>query len=437
MRKFILIALMLVTPSICFAQAGIVFDSASDIGTDESSFNNILSSTENDVQESLDVIDDILRTHSNSCQSIQDGRRNTRCFESATSTLYVCEPSIGLCDTPGEWKMIATGITINSFEVISPSSGSDAVADSQSDTLNIVGGTGINVNGTAEDTITIESTVVDTDTNTNATTICTGNDILQGDGDCVPTPVSGTGQAVIADIGDDSGNDSTDLGEIATTGDTNNVITVPSADKLLIDFSQNVPGADTADALSSDPSPCGANSYVTDIAADGTVTCSQPSFSNISGSATDNQIPDNITVNLATNASSLANDGTDASAGFAIRGVDAQGNAELAFDVIEPSEINTFAKLDAIVADVTLNNGDMSKATYDPDDDGLIDISDNTNLQAGTNITIVGDTISATVAAGGGSCIELDGNSDLQPVSGTCTDTFVELDGNDDLQPKS
>jgi len=37
--------------------------------------------------------------------------------------------------------------------------------------------------------------------------------------------------------------------------------------------------------------------------------------------------------------------------------------------------------------------GDMDKATYDPNDDGRIDISDNTNLSAGSNITLSGDTL--------------------------------------------
>lgn len=37
----------------------------------------------------------------------------------------------------------------------------------------------------------------------------------------------------------------------------------------------------------------------------------------------------------------------------------------------------------------------------------------------------------------GGGCWEEDLNSDLQPVSGSCTDTFWEQDLNNDLQPKT
>jgi hypothetical protein len=58
----------------------------------------------------------------------------------------------------------------------------------------------------------------------------------------------GGGSAITLDLGDDGGDDSTDLTEIATSGDTNSIFTMPSADKLLIDASQNWPTADTADS---------------------------------------------------------------------------------------------------------------------------------------------------------------------------------------------
>lgn len=37
----------------------------------------------------------------------------------------------------------------------------------------------------------------------------------------------------------------------------------------------------------------------------------------------------------------------------------------------------------------------------------------------------------------GGSCWELDGNNDLEPVSGSCIDTLWEQDGSGDLEPKT
>ena len=58
----------------------------------------------------------------------------------------------------------------------------------------------------------------------------------------------GAGQPITLDLGDDAGDDSVNLGEIATTGDTNSIFTEPSADKLLIDVSKRWPTADVANA---------------------------------------------------------------------------------------------------------------------------------------------------------------------------------------------
>jgi hypothetical protein len=61
------------------------------------------------------------------------------------------------------------------------------------------------------------------------------------------------GSAITLDLGDDGGNDSTDVTEIATSGDTNNIFTEPAADKILVDVSQNWPNSDSADvALTGD-----------------------------------------------------------------------------------------------------------------------------------------------------------------------------------------
>lgn len=54
------------------------------------------------------------------------------------------------------------------------------------------------------------------------------------------------GSAITFDIGDDGGNDSVDVTEIATTGDTNAIFSEPSADKILIDLTKNWPTADAA-----------------------------------------------------------------------------------------------------------------------------------------------------------------------------------------------
>ncbi len=65
---------------------------------------------------------------------------------------------------------------------------------------------------------------------------------VQGDG-------AGGGSAVILDLADDDANESTDLSEIAITGDTNSIFTEPLADKLLIAVGNDWPKADTADDL--------------------------------------------------------------------------------------------------------------------------------------------------------------------------------------------
>jgi hypothetical protein len=70
-------------------------------------------------------------------------------------------------------------------------------------------------------------------------------DSCVGDG----TDGGGGGTPNILDIGDDGGNDSIDLIEIATTGDTNNIFTESAADKLLIAVGNDWPKADTADDL--------------------------------------------------------------------------------------------------------------------------------------------------------------------------------------------
>jgi len=69
--------------------------------------------------------------------------------------------------------------------------------------------------------------------------------------------------------------------------------------------------AATASAFDHDPAPCGANLFVTDIAAAGTLTCTQPAFSNLSGTAAVAQIPNLNTLNSGLTASQcVATDAT-------------------------------------------------------------------------------------------------------------------------------
>jgi hypothetical protein len=57
--------------------------------------------------------------------------------------------------------------------------------------------------------------------------------------------------------------------------------------------------------LTANPSGCSAGQYVTDISQSGTLTCGQVAFSELSGAATDGQIPNTITIDLATVASTV------------------------------------------------------------------------------------------------------------------------------------
>jgi hypothetical protein len=103
---------------------------------------------------------------------------------------------------------------------------------------------------------------------------CAANEIMKRNaGDtawaCGSDSTGSGGSPVIFDIGDDGGNDSTDVTEFATSGDTNSAFTMPLADKILVDLAQNWPSADTADALSADPANCAANSFAAGITAAG------------------------------------------------------------------------------------------------------------------------------------------------------------------------
>lgn len=83
--------------------------------------------------------------------------------------------------------------------------------------------------------------------------------------------------------------------------------------------------ATAASALASDPNDCAASRFATTIAANGNLTCAQPAFSDLSGSATDAQIPNDITVNLAATATALANNPAPCGAGDFVNDIAADG----------------------------------------------------------------------------------------------------------------
>src|SRR3990167_6762563 len=168
----------------------------------------------------------------------------------------------------------------SSYGVINVDTGTDPVAVISGDTLNMVSGDGVTVTGDAG-----------TDTLTFALLGCSDQEILKisiGVWGCAQddtTAVSGAG-AVALDLGDNGSNESAALTELATTGDTNSIVTEPSADKVLFNMGLNWPQADTAVALAANPNDCAANQFAGGIAANGDLACSQPAFSDLSGAAT-------------------------------------------------------------------------------------------------------------------------------------------------------
>lgn len=71
---------------------------------------------------------------------------------------------------------------------------------------------------------------------------------------------------------------------------------------------------------------CGANTWANVLNDNAAPTCAQPGFGNLSGTATDGQIPNNITIDLAATASALASDPTDCGANQYATTIAANGN---------------------------------------------------------------------------------------------------------------
>lgn len=121
-----------------------------------------------------------------------------------------------------------------------------------------------------------------------------------------------TGSGTVLDLGDNGSNESSGLTEIATVGDTNNIFTEPSSDKLLITLSNDWPKADTSDDLT-----CTNCIGATEI--DGASLESEieavADLQDFQGAVTDAQVPNTITIDLATTATT-ANSGDSATAFF-------------------------------------------------------------------------------------------------------------------------
>jgi hypothetical protein len=93
-------------------------------------------------------------------------------------------------------------------------------------------------------------------------------------------------------------------------------------DNITVDLATS---ATTATALAANPADCAAGEYATTIAASGALTCAAVAFSQVTGSVTDGQVPDTITVDLASTATALAANPADCAAGEYAASIAASG----------------------------------------------------------------------------------------------------------------
>lgn len=204
---------------------------------------------------------------------------------------------------------------------------------------------------------------------------------------------AGTGAgAIVVDLGDNGVDEASNLAEIATTGDTNAIFTVPAANKLLILVGNAWP---TATALAANPTDCGASAFAISIVASGNLTCAAVAFSDLSGAATDAQVPNTITIDLAALATALAANGANCAAGNAPLGVSAAGAAESCFDVEEEGEILTTAATGSAVDDSLLVGSGASTATWQALSNCVDSGGNHLNYTAATN------TFSCGTSSGG------------------------------------
>lgn len=162
----------------------------------------------------------------------------------------------------------------NIFQTVDAPSGTDPVADTTTDTLALAASGIVTITGdSATDTITIGATEVDGSTTNELQNIFQTFDTSSG-----TDPVADTTTDTLVMTG---------TAPVTVTGDS----TADSVTFALADPSSTGASAD-----------CSANQFMRGIGANLQMSCAQPAFSDLSGSATDAQIPDTITINTAATA---------------------------------------------------------------------------------------------------------------------------------------
>lgn len=251
----------------------------------------------------------------------------------------------------------------NLFETFDASSGTDPVADSATDTMTMTGTAPIVVTGNSttdtltfsltqnggtdvtadleEETHATEHSLGGTDpiTVTNLASACTDAQTLGGTS-------GGTGVECqtdddVPEVGDFG---ALTFAQLGTGTNTTATMTCGTGCSVTTSGSGTVV-ATTAAALAANPSDCSASQFATTIAASGNLSCAQVAFSDLSGSATDAQVPNTITVDLAAAATALASNPSDCSANQFATTIAASGNLTCA--AITTSDLPSGATLDA------------------------------------------------------------------------------------------
>lgn len=161
-----------------------------------------------------------------------------------------------------------------------------------------------------------------------------------------------------------------------------------------------VGNASTATALAANGANCSGNNFALGVDASGVGECAQPAFSNLSGSATDAQIPNTITIDLAATATALAADPADCSADNFATAINASGTLTCAtlasiagnvtlFDSANASRTVTFGLSGATDPVLSIGNNSFDVST------GVLKYGGNTVATSANNLSFFSSTTSA------------------------------------------
>ena len=274
---------------------------------------------------------------------------------------------------------------------------------------------------------------------------CSDNQIAKwdetaDDWNCENDVSAAGGSAIVLDLGDDGGNDSLDLNEIATTGDTNNIFTESADDKLLIAVGTNWPTADAATALSANGGNCAAGTAPLGVDASGAVeSCTDyvlDAGDTMTGQLFINGGADEIQLLVQANAGQTANIFVvEDSAGNDLFDIEANGqvdimhtataNNEIALDI----QVNAAGFGDILAIDIEYESGAIGAG----EEEGAIVVTfDESASVAGT---LVGIHVLST-AEGGATVYGLEIGAEVNPIiheSGTFSNVEFCEETSDDI----